>query len=118
MTVTAKWLTAKWQEPQVTWTGDRPHRALLTALLAQLGAAGAAAQRAPWRRASSPHVTQIDNVQFTDSRIQSIRDSYIDHVKGQKRDMIERLEEVDRQRTAEAAATAAVEDAAVDADTA
>jgi hypothetical protein len=47
-----------------------------------------------------PCIDKIENVQCTDQRIQQIRDSYISHLKGEKRDMIERLEDVDRQRKA------------------
>jgi Family of unknown function (DUF5832) len=49
-----------------------------------------------------PQVDKIDDVQFTDQRIQNIRDSYISTLKGQKRDVIERLEAVQKIRDKEA----------------
>ena len=48
-----------------------------------------------------PKLDQIDDVQFTDKRIQDIRDSYISTLKGQKRDIVERLEAVQRIREKE-----------------
>lgn len=47
-----------------------------------------------------PNISEIENVQCTDERVQQIRDSYVEHLKGQKRDMIERLEDVQQQRQA------------------
>lgn len=41
-----------------------------------------------------PSLDRIDTIRYTDSRIQSIRDSYVDHLRGEKADMAERLEEV------------------------
>jgi hypothetical protein len=48
-----------------------------------------------------PKIDQIDDVQFTDKRIQGIRDSYISTLKGQKRDIVERLEAVQHIREKE-----------------
>ncbi|KAG5183038.1 hypothetical protein JKP88DRAFT_154757, partial [Tribonema minus] len=38
-----------------------------------------------------PRISEIDEVQFTDARVQAVHDSYVEHQRGQKRDMMERL---------------------------
>ncbi|KAG5187457.1 hypothetical protein JKP88DRAFT_161953 [Tribonema minus] len=44
-----------------------------------------------------PRIDSIEDVQCTDERIQSIRDSYIEHLKGQKAELIERLENEEKE---------------------
>lgn len=50
-----------------------------------------------------PRLDEIDDIQYTDTRVQNIRDSYINHLKGQKRDLIEKMERDDALRMAEKA---------------
>ena len=48
-----------------------------------------------------PNVAEIDDVNMTDKRVQSIRDSYVAHLKGTKKDLAERLEGVQKIRERE-----------------
>ena len=45
-----------------------------------------------------PKLTEIEDINYTDKRVQDIHDSYIEHLSGQKRDLIERLEDLDVNR--------------------
>lgn len=45
-----------------------------------------------------PIVDAIEDVRGTDERVNSIRQSYIDHIRGDKREMLERLEVLAQQK--------------------
>lgn len=45
-----------------------------------------------------PRVDEIDYVNYTEKRIQTIRDSYVDHIRGEKAAMVERLQQDEQER--------------------
>jgi hypothetical protein len=45
-----------------------------------------------------PNCDEVDFVSYTEKRVQDIRDSYISHLKGEKRAMIERLDQDEQER--------------------
>jgi Family of unknown function (DUF5832) len=58
-----------------------------------------------------PRLDEIEDISFTDERVQSIRDSYIEHLKGQKAELIERLHIEEREIKGKEAARKALKKA-------
>ncbi|KAG5179790.1 hypothetical protein JKP88DRAFT_158138 [Tribonema minus] len=56
-----------------------------------------------------PRIDEIDNVNFTDGRVQAVFDSHREHQKGEKKEMMQRLAQAHEEKTQRAALKASEE---------